>query len=302
MPTYYTPPQSPTRTSPPSLSRSTSYSSSNRSSTRNDPHSSKKSKPSSSSSSSSAAAAHKAKDEARAHGVPYLFLSSIAAASLLAHRYWPKGYPHGDKEDWELSEYGLRARERKLAERAARRDSREFGGEVVGRRRSRGYDGYDEGRGRGDYRGEGRRKTEGDRYHRPWGEDAVYYKRRSRSGDRRLSRREEEMDRSDLYGRDTTRSTGRDRPWSGESRHRYDSEPLGYPLASTPTSSRSSTGGGSRYLVDRGSSSAGHGLSQRRYYDDYPSDVVYFYRDPPMRSRRASFDVDGGRRYDWYYR
>ncbi|KAK4178020.1 hypothetical protein QBC36DRAFT_288977 [Triangularia setosa] len=53
--------------------------------------------------------------------IPYVFLGSIAAASLLAHKYWPKGYIYGDKEDWELSKYERKAKERLQAEKAAKR-------------------------------------------------------------------------------------------------------------------------------------------------------------------------------------
>ncbi|KAK0719078.1 hypothetical protein B0T21DRAFT_386697 [Apiosordaria backusii] len=59
--------------------------------------------------------------EGGSHKIPYVFLGSIAAASLLAHKYWPKGYIYGDKEDWELSKYERRARERLQAEKAAKR-------------------------------------------------------------------------------------------------------------------------------------------------------------------------------------
>src|SRR5690606_25381604 len=53
--------------------------------------------------------------------IPYLFLGSIAAATLVAHKYWPKGFPHGEKEDWELSPLALRAKQRRLAEKAGSR-------------------------------------------------------------------------------------------------------------------------------------------------------------------------------------
>jgi len=53
----------------------------------------------------------------RATTFPYVFLGSIAAASLAAHKYWPKGFPHSEKEDWELSDLALRAQNRRRAER-----------------------------------------------------------------------------------------------------------------------------------------------------------------------------------------
>ena len=60
---------------------------------------------------------------------PYVFLGSIAAASLVAHKYWPKGFPHGEKEEWELSDLALHARNRRQAEK----DSKGCGGAYEGR-------------------------------------------------------------------------------------------------------------------------------------------------------------------------
>ncbi|KAK4639835.1 hypothetical protein QC761_701430 [Podospora bellae-mahoneyi] len=76
----------------------------------------------SSSSSSKSKHSHSSDNhEEGGHKIPYVFLGSIAAASFLAHKYWPKGYVYGDKEDWELSKYERRAREKLQAAKAAKR-------------------------------------------------------------------------------------------------------------------------------------------------------------------------------------
>ncbi|KAI0480916.1 hypothetical protein GGR56DRAFT_628121 [Xylariaceae sp. FL0804] len=30
-----------------------------------------------------------------------MFIGAVGAASLVAHKYWPRGYPYGEKEEWE---------------------------------------------------------------------------------------------------------------------------------------------------------------------------------------------------------
>lgn len=42
-----------------------------------------------------------------------VFLGSVAVATICAHKFWPKGFIYGDKEDWEL-----RKKEKKAAEKA----------------------------------------------------------------------------------------------------------------------------------------------------------------------------------------
>ncbi|KAK0662998.1 hypothetical protein QBC41DRAFT_329416 [Cercophora samala] len=133
MPVYYTPPPTPPPAipspSPPPSPRLAlpdpasypSYPSSHSSRSRSK---STKSSLSSSSSSFSPKSKHSHSSdhhEEGSHKIPYVFLGSIAAASLLAHKYWPKGYIYGDKEDWELSKYERKARERLQAEKAAKR-------------------------------------------------------------------------------------------------------------------------------------------------------------------------------------
>ncbi|KAK4198058.1 hypothetical protein QBC40DRAFT_96813 [Triangularia verruculosa] len=128
MPVYYTPPPTPPppipSPSPPPSPRLAlpppdaypSYPSSR--SSRSQSHSTKSS--SSSSLKSKHGGSHDDHDGG-GHKIPYVFLGSIAAASFLAHKYWPKGYLYGDKEDWELSKYERRAREKLQAEKAAKR-------------------------------------------------------------------------------------------------------------------------------------------------------------------------------------
>lgn len=130
MPVYYTPPPTPPPAIPspspppspplalPDPDSYPPYPSSHSSRSR-----SKSTKSSLSSSSSSKSKHSHSSDnhEEGGHKIPYVFLSSIAAASFLAHKYWPKGYVYGDKEDWELSKYERRAREKLQAAKAAKR-------------------------------------------------------------------------------------------------------------------------------------------------------------------------------------
>lgn len=158
MPTYYTPPPSPNPSPFPSRSNSFSSSRSTNSSSRSrattNPSttattgsSQTRSSSGSGSGSKLASSSSSSIDDDTKKKIPYVFLGSIAAASLLAHKCWPKGFPHGDKEDWELSESALRARQRKLAEKAGGR-----GGNGSGNaERRRGGEGKDE-RGRRERR------------------------------------------------------------------------------------------------------------------------------------------------------
>ncbi|KAK4153524.1 hypothetical protein C8A00DRAFT_33753 [Chaetomidium leptoderma] len=132
MPTYHTPPQTPS--SPPFPSRSTSFSHSSSSSTGRSSNTSGRSR------SKPSVDFGLSKDEKKAEAkkkIPYVFLGTVAAASLLAHKCWPKGFVHGDKEDWELSGLELRAKQRRLAEKAEKA-ARRIGGGGGERRGSRG--------------------------------------------------------------------------------------------------------------------------------------------------------------------
>lgn len=81
-------------------------------------------------------------------------------------------------------------------------------------------------------------------------------------------------------------------------------------LVEQNTSTAGSSSSGSRYLLERSSSNAGSrstSSSQRKYYEeDHPGEVIYIYRNPPARPRRASFDAGRVGRYDegrdWHYR
>jgi hypothetical protein len=53
--------------------------------------------------------------------------------------------------------------------------------------------------------------------------------------------------------------------------------------------------------LERSSSNAGSrstSSSRGKYYEEgCPGEVIYIYRNPPARARRASFDAGGARRY-----
>ncbi|KAK4107708.1 hypothetical protein N656DRAFT_802465 [Canariomyces notabilis] len=109
MPTYHSPPQTPARfplhRTPLPLSTSHFHPSSARNSntslgSKTPKHRSRKD------------------DDDSQYKIPFVFLGSIAAASWLAHRFWPKGFPQGEKEDWELSDHARRAKQRREAEKA----------------------------------------------------------------------------------------------------------------------------------------------------------------------------------------
>ncbi|KAL1841556.1 hypothetical protein VTJ49DRAFT_6929 [Mycothermus thermophilus] len=125
MPVYYSPPPTPTSSLPPSRSRS--FSTTPSTTTTNNKSSSSSSRYdhslSRSTSNRSTCSKHNHGAETKRE-IPYLFLGSIAAASLVVHKYWPKGFPYGEKEDWELSPLALRAKERRLREKAERAERR----------------------------------------------------------------------------------------------------------------------------------------------------------------------------------
>ncbi|SPQ26192.1 543fd8d9-ebb1-40d1-9fd2-fe945e6c5387 [Thermothielavioides terrestris] len=119
MPTHYTPLQTPTDISSPLLStpsRSDRYSPSNPGSSSPSTPSSRRSQPSHRKHGGKKAT--ETDEPKTATEAPYLFLGSIAAASLLAHKYWPKGFLYGPKEDWELAatKSAPRSKQRRVAE------------------------------------------------------------------------------------------------------------------------------------------------------------------------------------------
>lgn len=296
MPTYHSPPQSPI-TTPPSAyrfpSRSHSFSTST-SASKND---------SSSSSSSRSRPSHsrlsKDEEDAARHKqkIPYLFLGSIAAASLVAHKYWPKGFPHSDKEDWELSGLALRTKQRRLAEKAekaARRVSggRDHyygsGGSSSGRGFGYGYDdpvgarggsgGYPGDTGRGGTGGYYYALEEGDRFGRG-GSSSSRDDRgwdRDRGGERRPSATHgvpcwshHGRDR-DYYGVERggvdpsyRRTTSRERTERlTETERGYPPAPKRYLLGQSAFTAGPS-GSGSRYLLERSSSNNGLAVGSR---------------------------------------
>ncbi|KAL2020821.1 hypothetical protein VTK56DRAFT_7914 [Thermocarpiscus australiensis] len=329
MPTYYTPPQTPTSSSAPFApgSRSSSYS----------PTSSATGTSTSTRTSSRSTKAPRHEDSKgdRSSKAPYLFLGSIAAASLLAHKYWPTGFPQGEKEDWELSKYAKRAKDRRRQEKAARRgEGRGSTGSGLlayaqhddDDRESRhaGY-GYREGRREGRYYPvrEQQQQEEEEVYSdrdRGWVArfpDAGLGRGRGRSRDRHLRRDGySEMDNSSSSGSSNGRAISRERERIGpllatkaglSSSYFGDHPPAPaqqqYLLERSVSTVGSSTAG-PRYLLGRSASTAGApggsrllGLDecrsqQRRYcYDEDRRPEVYISRDVPTRSRRASFAV-----------
>lgn len=347
MPTYHSPPHSPITTSPsayPFPSRSNSFSTSTSvSKSNNSSSNSSRSRPSHSrlGKDEDNAARHKQK-------LPYLFLGSIAAASLVAHKCWPKGFPHSEKEDWELSGLALRTKQRRLAEKAERaarrvttggRDDHHYGGGGGGSSSSNGrrvgYYGYDDPAGArgGGYPGDtGRGGTggycyaleEGDQFGRGSSRDDRGWDR-DRGGERRASVAHGVPSRRSHHGRDRDycgvergvepsyrRATSRERTERlTETEREYPPAPKRYLLGQSALTAGPS-GSGSRYLLERSSSNNGLAVgsrfptsAQHGYYYGYdqrrPSEAVYVYRDPPPRSRRASFDVAVPRRYDEGY-
>jgi hypothetical protein len=334
MPTYHPSPPSPTPTTP-SFS---SASDSSRFPTRS--HSFSTSSTPSSSRSSKSSRLNKDKDDPAdaKKKIPYFFLGSIAAASLVAHKCWPKGFPQGDKEDWELSELGLRAKYRRLAEKAekvereaARRGRRGsasgygYGYGFDGPMGSKGgADGYREGvhgRRGGYYVGEREEEYGYNRDGRGWGWEHEQERGRERRGSvahGRSRSRDYDFYRPGAYMEPPhRRAVSRERTeLVTETERYYPPAPKRYLLEqSAPTTGSS---GATRSFIERSSSNAGLSAgprfstsSQRESYYDYgralPSEAVYVYRDPPpARSRRVSFDAGGVGRYDgghdWYFR
>lgn len=289
MPTYYTPPQSPTRRSSASFRSSSG------------PNSHYSSRPGSSRSSSRSRSRSRSRPPRSKHGketeekvkdgIPYLFLGSIAAASLLAHKYWPKGFLHGDKADWELpAEHARHDKQKRLAEQQGARGGRREG-EGRSRRDVSAAPGSDDGY-------EGRR-------HGPWeGRRGVGPERYLTAGDGGDGHSEPGRDRGGWAARPPSSTTGssgsrasRDpsldrRPTRNQRTEYLTTNDWYYP----PAPRRHRSVAGPRYPLERSTSSAGVRFpspSGRRGsdYDDHLSDVAYVYRETRPRSRRASFDA-----------
>ncbi|KAL2182039.1 uncharacterized protein P884DRAFT_266418 [Thermothelomyces heterothallicus CBS 202.75] len=333
MPTYYNPP-APTRSSAPVASRSISFSQTRRGSNTTAATTSNRSNPS--------ALEPDRHDRPAAGGYekkfPYLFLGSIAAASLLAHKYWPKGFPHGEKEDWELSDLALRAKHRRLVEKAEKTEkaARQVARECLRRRERRGGGGWCErdcnacddaaeglrGRCRGYERGRGKCYACADETYGHV-DDALSWERpRDRWGSSTWSARGENRDRD--RDRDRACSTCGYSVFSSRPASSRDLADLSMATAAYRPSvperylleQSSSTAGvshpGLRYYLKRSSSitSSNTGSrvlssTQQSHCDDSRPGEVYVYRDRPTRWRRASSDMSRDGRhvggYSWDY-
>ncbi|KAK4226099.1 hypothetical protein QBC38DRAFT_240534 [Podospora fimiseda] len=320
MPTYHTPPPTP----PPLLShqpyRSPSRSlSHSRSVTFSEP-------PSTTSSKSS----HSKKESTPHHSqkVPLVFLGSIAAASLLAHKYWPKGYPYGEKEDWELSKHAKKLRDEKLARKAADR--------ARSRSRSRSRDRHDSPPRRGYYE-YASSETESDIYSsassrgRGLSRETITdmnttlnkgnavrpQRRRSRSRSRSRSVTREIDDRQ--YYLPPQRTPSHSNPEFGSSTMRpvarYTTTAAAAAALEPPVYARTEVLVGrtavpvtkSSSVVTTSSSSGGTRYYEEEAMSGLGSEVVYVYREPG-RARRASIGGGTGNvrreyvRDEWGYR
>lgn len=339
MPAYYTPPKTPTSSSP-----SPHPSSSARSSTYSQPTSTARNLTGDRRKTSFEPRDGQGKKHSR--GIPYLFLGSIVAATLLADKYWPKGYPHGEKEDWELSKWALQVKARRRAEKAqaarqggggiGKDDHRRGGGsrEEVLSHSSSAYDGCDEcpsGADGSHHHREGRRARHypGPEGHKLYSDhdgrrgreepglsqhvsESVFVRDRSRSRDRSRGRgRDRALEAgSSSSSHRRANSASRERTEKlllivNEQQHHDTPARNRYVLErAASTTTASPTTSGVPFLLERSSSSA----PQRGYYlnVDRPTEVVYVYRDAPPGARRASFDVGEVRwyedDYDSYYR
>ncbi|KXX82692.1 hypothetical protein MMYC01_201069 [Madurella mycetomatis] len=303
MPPYHTPPEALARSSSnsPPLSRSKSYSQSD-STKSNHTSRAKTSK-------------HGDREEGHSHKIPYIFLGSIAAASLLAHKYWPRGFLHGEKEPWELSEYARRAKERHEEKRAASRSA------SLRRGCDRPYGAYDDctprHHERDPSRCSSRFRDDGDAFRgrEVKGKDGrMAYSRQAEPAFHRGRSRGRSHDRyAGIITAATTATTtaagsnsssGGSSPYqrtTAVSRERrsdqryYPSAPQRYPTETSVSAARSgssATVATPGYVLGRSLPTAG---PRRSYYREGSSpEVVYVYRDAPARPRRASFDTDAG--------
>ncbi|KAK4097485.1 hypothetical protein N658DRAFT_518599 [Parathielavia hyrcaniae] len=321
MPTYFTPPQTPITTSSPPLSRSNSYSASSSDNTsssdsRRHRHNRYSNRPSRLGRSSQQQQQEEKEEEMTSKNttdkIPYLFLGSIAAASLVAHKCWPKGFPQGDREDWELSELGLRARQRRLAEKAEKKKKQQ---NKAARWGAGGDGGVFEGPGYGcccccdDERGFTPRRGGGER---AW--NTTPRDRESRRGsmaghDRGSDYRDFGLGRYSEQSDTCRRVGGLERFGLRPTTEQYcHPAPKRYLLESSSpaATTRPASSHWPRYLLERSSPHAGpaaessvSSFSQPRHYDNHrPGEVAYVYRESPPRSRRASFNVGGLRRYE----
>ncbi|KAL2131187.1 hypothetical protein VTI74DRAFT_5435 [Chaetomium olivicolor] len=333
MPTYHTPPPTPP---PPASSsfasrytplyrRSSSYSdstysppprfsrtiSTSRTSSRS--RSKSRSRSTSPTASLSSSLRREAKQDAKAEAkdkFPYLFLGSIAAASFLAHKYWPRGFPHGEKEDWELSEWARRAKMREMKEKAPKTGGSGWdggrnnkrggcdGGREGGRARGGGFYGVEETSGHGG--------GDGDDDGRGYGWDR----------DRDIASR----GRSRSRCRDQESRRGRD--WYDDMRHRRDTSRERTELIET--TERYCPLAPNRYFLEQGGSTTGSSASSRYYLErstcnrrarssstadprkyDYqrhgPAEVVYVIQPARVRSRSGSLDPVRVRRVEEGY-
>jgi hypothetical protein len=247
---------------------------------------------------------------------------------VLAHKYWPKGFPHGDKEDWELSKWALRAkhkraeakRDREAARRGhasssggRRRSGDGFGDEEYYHDPSYGYPERELPRGRapttGAYHTSDRvpgERVEVEEYAYGYTADGGRGSAASRRG--RNSRSRDRGCTPDRYAPACRRASSRERTTT---ERYYPPAPRRYFLerSDSAAGSSSAASNGSRYFAERRTSVTGSGAAavpQLRYHDEgWPGEVVYLRRDPVGRSRRASFDAGAvGRRergYEWDY-
>ncbi|OIW22793.1 hypothetical protein CONLIGDRAFT_687208 [Coniochaeta ligniaria NRRL 30616] len=244
-----------------------------------------------------------------------VFLGAVGAATLAAHKFWPKGITYGEKEEWECER-------KKEARRAVREAEGDVKGEKVGRRggEGRGRGGREEGGRRGAAAaaagggyagssvssGSGSGRDRGERSGgRGGGNGGGYYAReevvvRDRSVDVGRSRsrmRERSADRYRGASRGDRFDAGP--PAAVVERRTSRTRELDYYPPSPP-----------RRMVECGGSTAGATRDRSRsvVYDDEP-EVVYVRREPAQGGRYAVSSAsvgDAGRprsRYgDDYYR
>lgn len=245
------------------------------------------------------------------------FLGSVAVASLCAHRFWPKGFTYGDREDWEVREemyhrsqqgHGHRRRgagggeKEKERHRAPAGRGGDRGARREGYRRRGGYRDLDE-------KGEAEPGPD---------EEPVVYKTRERSRGSRT--REGSRSRNRDRDRDRHRSRGRSSDGGSSDRHSHRGRTGSVSSASRDTDrsdrsraarkeSRYYPPAPQRYAIERGgsrrSSWDGGGARSRNYYDDDDDREVVADREEaePVyarrvkhapRSRRSSVDDESG--------
>lgn len=237
-----------------------------------------------------------------------VFLGSVAAATLCAHRFWPKGFTYGEKEDWEV-EQELRHRNGHHRHSSRRGDGDE---KDKHRRRDRGArrEGYRRRSSNGLETAEGRYLAEEKEMGLEPGEEVVY-----RIKEKRRSSRSRDRSRGSHRSKDRSRDRSSDRGWDrhgdrGRSYARSSSrDPASPESRAARKERRYYPPAPQRYAIDRSGSTTGlprrssldSGRSRKYYYsdhevvDDQQPELVYARREPPpLRSRRGSID-DGYR-------